>query len=199
MLHNTRNILIYVIARLRRREEVTVVHLSRSSSVAWLTVVVLTLLCPAMIAMAQQASQPEAGTASCNFEDGKQIGIRYNRIPAGKADGPPLNRIWMPGGAAITLFSEPALTIGGVDIAPGGYTLYLLPGKKEWKLIVSKNTAVEGAYDEKQDIVRATMETGTLSQRQEELTVTLGHVGPQRCEFDVDFGRSKAWVEFKEK
>jgi hypothetical protein len=165
----------------------------------WLTVVLIISLLQTGRLRAQDATQQEDGTASCNFEDGKQIALRYRRVPAGKADAPPLNRVWMPGNAAITLFSEPALTIAGVDIPQGGYTMYLLPGKKDWKLIVSKNTAVEGAYDEKQDLVRAPMEIGTLSQRQEQLNISLGHIGPQRCELDVDFGKTKAWVEFKEK
>jgi len=89
--------------------------------------------------------------------------------------------------------------VASTDIPPGAYTLYLLPGKKDWKFIVSRNPVVDHPYDEKQDLVRAPMDIGTLSNAETELSVTFGRPGPKQCELDVDFGKTKAWITLNEK
>jgi len=60
-------------------------------------------------------------------------------IPAGKGDALPLGKVLIPGGSAMTFFTETDL--------PWQYLrshrrihLYVIPAKKDWTLIVSKNT-----------------------------------------------------------
>src|SRR6266576_4245396 len=156
---------------------------------------VLSLVPPA--AGQQSAAEPEA--AICTFEDGKQITARYNPIPAGKSDALPLGKVLIPGGSAMTFFTETDLSLGRTTIPTGGYTLYIIPAKKDWTLIVSKNTSLDAKYDDKQDLVRASMETGQLSTPADRLGLYFGHVGLKRCEIDVDFGKTRGWVEFKQK
>ena len=161
------------------------------------------LLCELMLvslALAQQASPtPTSESAICAFEDGKQLTAHYTPIPAGHNDGPPIGKVLMPGGSAMTFFTETDLGFGDVRIPTGGYTMYVLPGKKEWTLIVSKNTAVDAKYDEKQDLARASMATGQLSSPADRLAVYFGHTGPKKCEINIDFGKTRGWVEFREK
>jgi len=64
---------------------------------------------------------------------------------------------------------------------------------------VSKNTAVDAKYDEKQDLARASMATGQLSSPADRLAVYFGHTGPKKCEINIDFGKTRGWVEFREK
>ena len=161
------------------------------------------LLCPLMLlslAKAQQPSPaPESESAICAFEDGKQLTAHYTPVPAGHSDGPPIGKVLMPGGSAMTFFTETDLGFGDSHIPTGGYTLYVIPGKKEWTLIVSKNTAVDAKYDEKQDLGRATMATGQLSSPADRLSVYFGHTGPKKCEINIDFGKTRGWVEFRER
>src|SRR4029077_13786436 len=107
----------------------------------WLCTFLVSVLSFIPLVAAQQ-SGAETEAAICTFEDGKQITARYNPIPAGKADAVPVGKVLIPGGSAMTFFTETGLTWGSPTIPTGGYTLYIIPAKKAWTLIVSKNTAV---------------------------------------------------------
>jgi hypothetical protein len=144
------------------------------------------------------AAEPESETAVCTFGDGQQLSVRYRPI-ATRGAAPPAGKAWMPGGSAVTLFAETEVTLGSTSIPTGAYTMYFIPGKKEWTLIVSRNVKVESPYDEKQDLARASMETGALSQPQERLKIFFGRTGPKQCEINVDYGKTRAWVVLKQK
>jgi Protein of unknown function (DUF2911) len=161
-----------------------------------LTILLVSLTCAALSSFAAaQSEEKQSGAAVCTLDDGKQISARYTPVPATRA-GLPQDKVWAPGGSALTLFTESSLMLGNTPIGVGAYTMYLMPGKKDWTLIVSKNVNVDQAYDQQQDLARATMSTGTLGGQVPELRVTFGHTGPKKCELDVDFGKTKAWVEF---
>lgn len=150
-------------------------------------------------AMPQPSDRSESTTVVFDFDDDKQISVEYQSAPADHREGPPTGRVWMPSGSAVALFTSAALTVGSAEIPSGAYTMYFIPGKRDWTLIVSKNLAVKGKYDEKQDLLRAAMERGTLSEPEDQLKVSFAHTGPKRCELNVDYGKTKAWAEFKEK
>ena len=114
--------------------------------------------------MVAQSEDKQSGAAVCTLDDGKQISARYTPVPATRA-GLPLDKPWSPGGSALTLFTESTLMLGNTPISVGAYTMYLVPGKKDWTLIVSKNVNVDQAYDQQQDLARATMSVGTLGGR----------------------------------
>jgi Protein of unknown function (DUF2911) len=161
-----------------------------------LSILLVAVTCAALTSFAAaQSEDKQSGAAVCTLEDGKQISARYTPVPATRAGLPP-DKVWAPGGSALTLFTESTLMLGNTPISVGAYTMYLVPGKKDWTLIVSKNVNVEQAYDQQQDLARATMSVGTLGGQVPELRVTFGHTGPKKCELNVDFGKTKAWVEF---
>ena len=151
--------------------------------------------------IAARGPADEALTEStiCAFEDGKQITARYTPINTNRADGPPNGRVLIPGGSAMTFFTETDLILGSSLIPTGGYTMYVIPAKKEWTLIVSKNTALDAKYDEKQDVARTSMETGQLNTPAEKLSLYFGHTGPKKCEINIDFGKTRGWATFQEK
>jgi hypothetical protein len=154
----------------------------------------------AAVTLAQEPAQnSEPESAVCTFEDGKQMTARYTPIPTAHNEGPPANKVLMPGGSAMTFLTETSVVIGKTTIPTGGYTMYILPNKKDWTLIVSKNTAVDAKYDEKQDLVRVQMEIGQLSAPADRLALYFGHTGPKKCEIDVDFGKLRGWAEFRQK
>jgi hypothetical protein len=154
-------------------------------------VAVLVLLTTA-VCSAQQAAP--SSTASCNLDDGRQIYIRFNPI-ASKNDKLPNGKPWTPGGAPMTLFTEAQLSFGGATIPVGAYTVYPIPAKDKWTLVVNKNVAAGSSYDEKQDIARAPMETDQISQPSNELEVAFAHVG-DKCTLRIYFGRSASFAPF---
>ena len=164
-------------------------------TVALCTVFLMVLLSAAFL----PAQNSEAENAICTFEDGKQMTARYTPIPTGRNETPPANKPLTPGGSAMTFFTETDVVLGNRTIPTGGYTLYIIPNKKEWTLVVSKNTVVEAKYDEKQDLARAPMELGQLSTPVEKLALYFGHTGAKKCEIDVDYGKMRGWVEFRQK
>lgn len=162
--------------------------------------VLFTLACctgipPAIFAQDNDTQQ----SAQCTFDDGKQMVVRYNALKVGKNDSPPMGKPWSPGGSALTLFTEAEVTLGGKTIPTGGYTMYLVPGKKDWSVIVSKNTSASAPYSESQDLARSAMDSGMMPEAEKEFKVFFGHLGPKICEFNVVYGKTRAWAEFKEK
>ena len=149
--------------------------------------------------LGQSSDSSQAESAICAFEDGKQLTARYNSIATAHSDGPPVGKVLIPGGSAMTFFTETDLLLGQTTIPTGGYTMYLIPAKKEWTLIVSRNTSIDAKYDDKQDLARAQMETGQLSSPAEKLSLYFGHTGPKKCEINIDFGKTRGWVSFAEK
>ncbi len=150
------------------------------------------------VAAAQQ-SAPATEDAVCSFEDGHSMTARYTPVPAGKAEGPPTGKVWTQNNPTWTLFTETEVMLGNTAIPTGGYTMYLQPGKKEWTLIVSKNTAMDAKYDEKMDLARAQMQIGELNTPADKLSLYFGHTGPKKCEINIDYGKLRGWVEFQEK
>ena len=149
------------------------------------------LILPA-VCSAQQ-SEPSS-TASCNLDDGRQVYIRYNAVTS-KSDKVSNGKPWTPGGAPMTLFTDAQLNFGGSTIPIGAYTVYPIPARDKWTLAVNKNVTAGAAYDEKQDIARAPMETDQVSQAADALEVAFAHVG-EKCTLRIYFGKSASFAPF---
>jgi hypothetical protein len=147
--------------------------------------------------LAAQAANPPNSTTTCNLDDGRQVYVRYNAVSTNKekiANGKP----WTPGGAPMTLFTEAQLTLGSSMIPIGAYTVYPIPARDHWTLVVNKNVTPGAAYDEKQDIARAPMETAQVAQPSEGLEVAFAHVGA-KCTLRVYIGKTASFADFAAK
>jgi hypothetical protein len=149
---------------------------------------ILSVLTLTAIGSAQQS------TATCNLEDNRQVYIRYNPVSA-KSEKPPYGKPWTPGGAAMTLFTEAQLTFGGSTIPVGAFSVYPIPGKDKWTLAINKNVTAGSAYDEKQDIARAAIETDPITEASATLEVAFAHVG-SRCTLRIYFGKIATFADF---
>jgi hypothetical protein len=72
------------------------------------------------------------------------------------------NTVWRAGvgGNPTTLYTSANLKLGGLDVPPGQYTLYVLLDPKGWQLIVSKEKgAAAQIYHQQQDLGRVPMTT----------------------------------------
>jgi hypothetical protein len=154
-------------------------------------VAVISLLTCAAICPAQSAP---SSTASCYLDDGRQVFIRYNAVST-KTDKPANGKPWAPGGTPMTLFTEAQLSLGGSTIPIGAFTVYPIPAKDKWTLVINKNVTAGAPYDEKQDLARATMETDQVPQAADTLEVAFAHVGP-RCTLRIYFGKAASFADF---
>jgi hypothetical protein len=122
----------------------------------------------------KRASPHETTTATV---DGAKISITYGRpyLKGRKvgAELAPYGKVWRTGAdEATTLVTDKALMFGATHVQPGTYTIYTLPGEKEWQLIVNKQTGQWGTeYDQKQDLGRIPMKVGKTGAPVEQLTV----------------------------
>ncbi len=57
----------------------------------------------------------------------------------------PYGKLWRTGANEPTvIFTPVALTIAGIKVGPGKYSLYTVPGEKQWEVIVNKSTSQWG-------------------------------------------------------
>jgi len=161
------------------------------------TLVLFGILLPYRL-LAQTDVTANTSSAVCTFADDKQMSVRYNPAKVAK-DEAPRDKIWAPGNSPMDLFTETALTLNNVEIPTGAYRLYFLPGKETWTMIVSKNVGANTAYEEKDDLVRAPMQSGKLPQAESEVSVYFGHIAPKTCDMRLDVGKMRVWIDFGEK
>jgi Protein of unknown function (DUF2911) len=164
-----------------------------SATFVWRAVLISLLLTPLLAAQ----SGPATSTTTCNLDDGRQIYVRYVPVPSNKEriqNGKPL----VPGGTPMTLFTEAQLALGTSTIPIGAYTLYPIPARGNWSLAVNKNVTAGAAYDEKQDIAKAAVETVQVEQASDALEVAFAHVGA-RCTLRIYIGKTASFAEFTAK
>jgi DUF2911 family protein len=166
----------------------------------WMLMVSVVFLVFAPAVMGGGAAEPsEPDNAVCSFEDGKGMSVRYVHAPANGKEAARPGKLWSPGGQPMLLFTDGALSVGNGEVPPGAYAMFLIPGKQEWTLIVSRDVKGASTYDERQDVVRARMEVGELSQAEPKLTIYFGRVGGKVCDMRLDYGKTRAFIDFKEK
>jgi hypothetical protein len=78
----------------------------------------------------------------------------------------PYDKVWRTGAnAATTLVTSADITIGDLAVPAGTYTLYTIPGKSEWTLIISSETGQWGSrYNADKDFGRTKMGVKMLDQ-----------------------------------
>lgn len=136
-------------------------------------------------------------TTTCNLDDGRQVYVRYTPTTT-KAEKTANGKPWTPGGTPMTLFTEAQLTLGSSSIPLGAYSIYPIPAKDHWTLAVNKNVTPGAAYDEKQDIARAAMETVQVVDATDTLEVAFAHVGA-RCTLRIYIGKTASFADFTAK
>jgi hypothetical protein len=166
-----------------------------SAPIVWRAVLISLLFAPALLAA--QAGNPPSSTSTCNLDDGRQVYVRYNPVQT-KTEKIPNGKPWTPGGQPMTLFTEAQLTLGSSTIPLGAYSVYPIPERNHWTLVVSKNVTPGAAYDEKQDIARTPMETAQVDQASTELEVAFAHVGA-RCTLRIYIGKTASFADFTAK
>jgi Protein of unknown function (DUF2911) len=151
-----------------------------------------------------QVPSPPA-KAECKLPDGKTIHVDYSsprlrgRVVYG--DLVPFGEPWRAGANEATTFvTDTALDVGGKAIPAGSYTLFTVPNKDAWTLIVSKQTGEWGIPypGESYDFTRAPMKVSKLSAPLENFTIGFDQSGGG-CSMHLDWETTRASVQITEK
>jgi hypothetical protein len=145
------------------------------------------------------ASPAPEGNTICTFANGQQISLRYPEIAYDKKSELPRGKVWMPGNQPLYLFSETNLNISSTVIAPGAYSLYLIPREDKWTLVINKGVDKGAAYDPKKDVAKLQADTGKLPREADTLSLYFGRLAPKQCTLRIDYGKERAFAEFEQK
>lgn len=133
-----------------------IIRAMRKLSILTLCTLVLTAA-----AVAQEAAKPLSPKQQVQYTvKGRKITIDYSApsVRGRRIMGElvPYGQVWRTGAnAATTLTTEADLMIGSLHVPAGKYSLFTIPGEKEWTLIVNKQTGKWGTqYDQSQDLGR---------------------------------------------
>jgi hypothetical protein len=167
---------------------------------AFLVLILGLIAAPAAVAQSD-APKADEQVASCNMDNGDQIAVRYvseaasgeRSVFGGKV---PYGTVWTPQNKPMILFATGAFSVGSQNLSPGAYTMFLIPNKTEWTLVVSKETDVNAKYDSTKDAARTTLEIGSLPNAQNNFRVFLGHVGPNQCSISIHWQKRGGFANF---
>lgn len=158
---------------------------------------VLGLLLSGLLLPAVAQRNAPGATTVCTFQDGKEMSIQYDNVATVKTADLSSGKLWTPGQKPMVLFTQTDLTIDNSQIPVGAYSLYLIPGKDHWMLVVNKNVK-PGEYNPQQDLVRVAMDEGQISQPQP-FSMVFAHMAPKQCNLRIYDGKTGTWAEFHEK
>jgi hypothetical protein len=88
----------------------------------------------------------------------------------------PFDQVWRLGADEATKLTVPvAMKLGSVNLTPGSYALFAIPGDEKWTIIVNKVADQWGAfdYDQSKDLGRFVVNVEKLLKPVEEFTVSL--------------------------
>jgi hypothetical protein len=102
----------------------------------------------------------------------------------------PYDFVWRTGANAATQFTTSApITLAGLQLSPGTYTLWTIPRARETELVVNRQTGQWGTgYDASHDLGRAPMTTDTLQTNVEKFTISIVPIDATRGTLAMEWG-----------
>jgi Protein of unknown function (DUF2911) len=166
--------------------------------------VILVLIAAAIVVRAQQdkSKRPSPpASAKCELAGGKSITMDYSspRLKGRKVGGEiaPYGQVWRTGANEATTFVTTSdVMVGGTHVPAGSYTIFTIPNKDKWTLIISKKTGEWGTDypGEKEDLARIDMKVGTSSAPVENFTISFDK-GAKGCTLKLAWDTTTASVD----
>lgn len=165
------------------------------------------LVVAAIAAIAVHAQQDKSkrpsppATAKCDLPGGKSITVDYSS-PRAKGrrifgDVVPYGQPWRTGANEASTFVATAdLMVGGKHVPAGSYTLFTVPNKDKWVLIVSKKTGEWGIPypGADSDLVRVDMNASATSGPVENFTIAFDK-SSKGCALRIEWENTRATVD----
>jgi len=140
-------------------------------------------------------------SAKCELAGGKSVTIDYSspRLKGRKVGGEiaPYGQVWRTGANEATSFVTTSdVMVGGTHVPAGSYTIFTVPNKDKWTLIISKKTGEWGTdyAGEKEDLARIDMKAGTSSAPVENFTISFDK-GAKGCTLKLAWDTTTASVD----
>jgi hypothetical protein len=99
----------------------------------------------------------------------------------------PYDQVWRTGAnPATTLITPVSLHIGSLLVPAGTYTVYTLPSRKKWMLIINKQTGQWGTvYKPEMDLGRVEMKEKTIIPEQELMSISFDDIKNDSAELHI--------------
>jgi hypothetical protein len=173
-------------------------------AVAFLAAGCLALGLMAALASAQmdKNSRPSPpAKATCELAGGKTITVDYSspRAKGRKIFGGlvPYGEVWRAGANEATTFvTTTDLMVGGSHVPAGSYTLFTIPNKDKWTLIISKKTGEWGIPypGADQDLLRIDMKVSATPSAVENFTIAFDKAAAG-CTLRMEWESTRATVD----
>lgn len=141
-----------------------------------------------------------AATASVTVGGGS-IDIRYNtpHLRGRHVGGPeivPYGQVWRTGAnPATTLITSVPLVFGTLLVPPGTHTIYSLPNKDNWQLIINNETGQWGTeYKPEMDLGRVPMQAKEMTAPQEVMSLSFENTTSTSTELHVRWDTTDRYV-----
>jgi len=168
----------------------------------------ISVIALALTSLAQQdkSKRPSPpGTAEVTLKE-KKVTIDYSRpsLRGRKAVGGdlvPYGKVWRLGANESTTFVTTAdLNVGGTTVPAGAYTIFAIPDKDKWTLIISKKTGEWGTQYPglSEDLARIDMKVSQLPSPVENFTISFDKSGMGGT-LNVDWETTRASVPVAKK
>ena len=153
-------------------------------------------------AQADKAARPSpAAKATCTLADGKTITVDYSspRAKGRKIYGGlvPYGGVWRTGANEATTFVTTSdLMVGGTHVPAGSYTIFTIPNKDKWTLVISKKTGEWGTNypGPENDLARIEMKASALPAAAENFTIAFDKTSGG-CALRMDWESTRASVD----
>lgn len=130
---------------------------------------------------------------------GETVKVCYSRPR--KLDRPIMGRLvpygepWRLGANEATVIHLPFdASVTGASVEAGSYSLYAVPGEESWEIVMNEETRrwgiPIGEEVRRRDVGSGTVETETLEETVETLTIDLRRVAPERAEMRIEWERT---------
>jgi cyanophycinase len=108
----------------------------------------------------------------------------------------PLDEVWRTGANDATrLVTDRAIRIGELRLEPGSYSLFTVPGRDRWQLIVNRRTGMSGLdRDPAQDVGTVPMQVRTLTDHVEQFTILVEPGAAGSGTLRIRWGTTEAFV-----
>jgi len=152
-----------------------------------------------------QGKPSPAASASCDLGGGKSIKTDYSspRMKGREIYGGlvPFGKVWRTGANDATTFVPSSdVVVGGKTVPAGSYTLFTVPGRDKWTLIINKKTGEWGIpYKyESDELARVDMKVSNLPTPVENFTIAYEKSG-NGCTLRIDWETTRATVDISSK
>jgi len=167
----------------------------------------LILVCALVVAAQQDKAKRPSPPAQAKWDlgGGKSVSIDYGspRVKGRKIYGElvPYGQVWRTGAnEATTLVTPVDLTIGGTTVPAGSYTIFTVPNKDKWTLVISKKTGEWGTDypGQANDLARVDMKVSALPSPTENFTISFEKAA-SGANLNIDWETTRASVAVSKK